>query len=150
MIRVNVLNTETNQLFGSDFETELLADSWIDAKKIDGSWGLVNDLQITKSDVSAEYLLANEINKAYLDEQFGKKIVKKLQAIVRIKQANNVITELEQLSIVEDSEVQSVERLLSQGYLASAIIKINNSQLAMFTSEEKTQIINEINSYLGV
>lgn len=138
MIKVKVQNIKTGKKYEAQFQTNALADQWVEKQTELKSWGESEaDFILEREDITAEINAQKLIQKVRDEQARGRVLKEKLSSLVRQKLVSGSIT-IEQLGqFVELPAVKQVERYLDNGYLTLAKLAMQNGDFGNIISEEE-------------
>lgn len=144
MIRAKVLKNSvvTNQ---GDFDTQQLAEAWIQEQSSAGSFGEQNSFSVAYQDVSADYALRNSIMSRSKKRAFGEQMVDKISALNDTKNLS-----VEQVdAFMSDALISSLREHLWAGNISTFASKLTNSDVStFFSSQEKSTVLSDCQSFL--
>lgn len=99
--------------------------------------------------ITEEVEFQNKLNRGILAQQVGNEVIAMVYAINEMKLLNNELSTEEFQSILNDQNIQFIERLLKNGSLETAKNLIVTYSTSLFTENEKNQIISKIDNFLN-
>ena len=143
MIRVDVKNEQNVVGWSSEFLTQEEADAWVAQETAAGSWGAV--FTVEQTDVSAEKAEEASLRNRLLKQDFGALMIAK---ITEINSSKN-LDQAGLAALLSDMNALAIERLLWSGSLSFAKAAIASYPGSLYTSEEKTALVAEIDAFLA-